>query len=247
MERQLRAAGTPERAAGERRYLKSSLTHLGASVPEVRRAARSAARQVSSHDELLGLVEALWAPPVHERRLCAALVLDYRAEMLGPDDLPLLQRLVREGRTWALVDVLAVNVLGRLLVHRPDAAAELDPWAADSDFWVRRAAVLSQIRPLQAGASFERLGRYAGSMLEEKELFVRKAIGWALRETARRRPGEVYEWLLPRAGRASGVTMREAAKYLSAEQRRCLAIERCVNLWPGAPPWRSRVSRPSGP
>lgn len=59
-------------------------------------------------------------------------------------------------------------------------------------------------------------------MLEEKEFFVRKAIGWALRETARRRPGEVYDWLLPRAGRTSGVTMREAVKYLSPDQRRSL-------------------------
>ncbi len=56
-------------------------------------------------------------------------------------------------------------------------------------------------------------------MLEEKEFFVRKAIGWVLRETAKRRPAIVYEWLLPRAARASGVTLREAVKPLSDEQR----------------------------
>ena len=56
-------------------------------------------------------------------------------------------------------------------------------------------------------------------MLEEKEFFIRKAIGWVLRDTGRLRPGLVHDWLLPRAHRAAGLTVREAVKYLSAEQR----------------------------
>jgi 3-methyladenine DNA glycosylase AlkD len=53
-------------------------------------------------------------------------------------------------------------------------------------------------------------------MLDEKEFFIRKAIGWVLREVGKRRPGEVTNWLAPRTHRASGVTMREATKYLPA-------------------------------
>jgi 3-methyladenine DNA glycosylase AlkD len=56
-------------------------------------------------------------------------------------------------------------------------------------------------------------------MLEEREFFIRKAIGWVLRDTSKKRPELVYEWLLPRAVRASGVTVREAVKYLSEDQR----------------------------
>ncbi len=56
-------------------------------------------------------------------------------------------------------------------------------------------------------------------MLEEKEFFIRKAIGWVLRDTARKRPDMVCEWLLPRAARASGVTLREAVKPLTDQQR----------------------------
>jgi 3-methyladenine DNA glycosylase AlkD len=69
---------------------------------------------------------------------------------------------------------------------------------------------------------FTRFGRYADAMLDEKEFFIRKAIGWVLRETGKTRPDEVYEWLAPRIGRASGVTVREAVKYLTPEQRRML-------------------------
>jgi 3-methyladenine DNA glycosylase AlkD len=55
-------------------------------------------------------------------------------------------------------------------------------------------------------------------MLEEREFFIRKAIGWVLREEGARRPDEVTAWLLPRAARCSGVTLREAVKHLPHEQ-----------------------------
>jgi 3-methyladenine DNA glycosylase AlkD len=53
-------------------------------------------------------------------------------------------------------------------------------------------------------------------MLDEREFFIRKAIGWVLREVGKKRPAEVAAWLAPRTGRASGVTMREAVRYLPA-------------------------------
>jgi 3-methyladenine DNA glycosylase AlkD len=226
IEERLRAEGTPERADGQKAYLKSSLTHLGLTVGHIRREANAAAKEVASRDDLVALAEALWASPVFDRRLCAAFLLELRVDLLGAEDLALIERLVRDSRTWALVDVLAGDVLGALLVRHPEAAGQLDRWAADGDFWVRRAALLSQIEPLKAGADLDRFGRYADAMLDEKEFFIRKAIGWVLRETAKRRPDAVYAWLLPRAARASGVTMREAVKYLAAEQQEALRAER---------------------
>jgi 3-methyladenine DNA glycosylase AlkD len=222
IESRLREVGTAERAESEKRYLKSDLEHLGATVWQVRRVVRSVADDQSalSHSDLIGLARALWAKPVFERRLAAAMLLEARADLLRPRDLVLLQRLVRESRTWALVDVLAEDVIGRLLVAHREAAASLDRWALDDDFWVRRAALLSQLEPLRAGAPFVRFAGYADAMLDEKEFFIRKAIGWVLRETGKRRPEEVYEWLLPLARRASGITLREAVKYLEPAQRK---------------------------
>ena len=103
----------------------------------------------------------------------------------------------------------------------------LDRWAAADDFWLRRAAMLALLVPLRQGrGDFERFGRYADAMLDEHEFFVRKAIGWVLRDTARKRPDLVYEWLLPRATRASTVTIREAVKPLSAAQRAAVLAAR---------------------
>jgi len=219
LEAELRGAGDPARAAGEKRYLKSELEHFGVRVPEVRRLARGAAREVGTRRELGELADELWERPVHECRLCAAMVLAARPDLIAAADLARVRRMVREARTWAIVDVLAVKVLGALVVAHPEAGERLDGWARDRDFWVRRAALLSQIEPLRAGAPFERFAGWADAMLDEREFFIRKAIGWVLREAGKTRPEEVYEWLAPRAGRASGVTMREAVKYLAPEQR----------------------------
>ena len=216
LERVLRALGTPERADGEKRYLKSDLDFLGVSVWGIRKVMKAFAEQHRDlpHDDVVALIEALWGKPVFERRMMAAMLLEEYVAVLDPSDLELIERLIRESKTWALVDVLSGDVVGEIILRNPKVAARLDAWAKDDDFWVRRSALLAQLLPLKHGASFRRFASYADVMLDEKEFFIRKAIGWVLRETAKRRPDEVYEWLAPRAHRASGVTIREAVKYL---------------------------------
>lgn len=221
LEAELRAAGTPERAEGEKRYLKSDLDFLGVTMGHVRGAVRRLAPTLDRSD-LLALVDALWTGPVFDRRLAAVLFLDARADLLEPSDLRLLERLIRASHTWALVDALAGDVAGALFVRHPRAVAELDRWAADDDFWVRRSALLALLTPMKRGLPLDRFLGYADAMLDEKEFFVRKAIGWVLREEGKRRPDEVVAWLAPRTHRASGVTMREAVKYLSPEDREVL-------------------------
>lgn len=128
--------------------------------------------------------------------------------------------MLRTSKTWALVDAISTQVMGALVVANPQLGALLDRWAKDDDFWIRRAALLSLLVPLRRGAGdFARFTRYADAMLDEKEFFVRKAIGWVLRDTGRKTPDRVFAWLLPRASRAAGLTVREAAKYLTAKQR----------------------------
>jgi len=217
LERALAAVGTPERAVGEKRYLKSELTFLGATVWQIRAQVKAAVRAMPplDHDELVALVDELWSRPVFERRMAAAVLLDLRTDLLSVDDLPLVERLLRESLTWALVDGLAVDVVGAILAADSNRTVTvLDRWSADDDFWIRRSALLAWLRPLRKGAPLDRFLGYADAMLDEKEFFIRKAIGWVLREVGKRRPDEVSTWLAPRTGRASGVTVREAVKYL---------------------------------
>ena len=218
IEAELRSLGAPERAAGEKRYLKSDLTHLGVGMPQIDRTVRAHTRGLDAGDAV-GLARALWAEPIHERRMAAVKILEAARNELERPDLAFVLETIRDAKTWALVDPLATNVVGSLLARDPEVSSELDRWAVDPDFWVRRAALLAYLKPLKAGADFTSFATYADAMLEEKEFFIRKAIGWVLREMGRSRPDEVYRWLVPRVARASGVTVREAVKYLGEERR----------------------------
>jgi 3-methyladenine DNA glycosylase AlkD len=229
LEARLRAIGTPKRAIGEKAYLKSDLDFTGTLVSQTRAEVKGLAAELAlDHDRLLELAIELWSKPVFERRLAAIMFLQRSPRLISAADLPFLERIARESRTWALLDYLAVDVLGRLVESDPDGMSPvMDRWATDAHFWVRRASLLAELRPIRRGADPDRFLRRAEPMLEEREIFIRKAIGWILREVGKRRPDAVSAWLAPRTHRASGVTMREAVKYLpAADAARLIAAYR---------------------
>jgi 3-methyladenine DNA glycosylase AlkD len=217
----LRAVGTPERAAQEKRYLKSDLEFFGVTVPEMRRVVLAAWRGWPElpRAEAVAWAVALWDEPVHERRMAAAEVLTLAAARLGTGDLAVVERLVRSSGTWALVDGLAVNVAGEIAVREAGAWSVIDGWATDADFWLRRAALLSLLCGIRAGRpDLARFTRYAEPLLAEPEFFIRKAIGWVLREISRRDPLWVAAFTERHVAEMSGVTFREAVRRLPADE-----------------------------
>jgi 3-methyladenine DNA glycosylase AlkD len=193
--------------------------------PLLRREARTFAR---AHPELDGatlraLCEALWATGVHELRSLAIGVLELRPELLRPADAGWLVDLVDQANTWAHVDWLAVKVIGALVAREPALAAKLDRWAKHPNFWVRRTALLALHDPLLAGrGDFDHFARLAAPMLGEKEFFIRKAIGWVLRSTAKRTPARTYAFVQAHGTRMAGLTFKEATRALPAAQQQKL-------------------------
>ncbi len=218
IEAELKEVGSLERAAAEKRYLKSELAFLGSALGDMRRVAKSTStNEQLGHNDVIVLVKELWSKPVFERRMVAVILLELHAAELGASDLSLIEGLIRDSHTWALVDGLAGDVVGEIaLRHR--IKLKLDRWAHDQDFWIRRSSLLAELKPLKNGAPFQPFAKRADAMLDETEFFIRKAIGWVLRETSKKRPQEVYEWIAPRTHRASGVTMREVVKYLDPKK-----------------------------
>ncbi|WP_371498778.1 DNA alkylation repair protein [Kitasatospora sp. NBC_00374] len=208
----------PGRAEAERTYLKHELTHLGVPVPAVRAVVRGVLRAHPGLDRgsVLELAEELWAPPVHESRTCAALVLESRVGLLRPADTALLERMLRTATTWAHVDLIAPKVAGPLLLGHPQVAATALRWSRQEELWVRRGGVLAYLLPLRSPAAFEEhFGGFtalADPLLSDPRFFVRKAIGWTLREGAEHHPAEVADWLAGRLERVSGLTLREALR-----------------------------------
>ncbi len=233
LDRALRDAGDPRRAIQEKRYLKSPIAHYGASVPAIRRAVHEVldGRPQLTRKRLLDVVGRLWSSSVHEHRMAAVAALEERQELLEPADLARIEEMIRGSFTWAYVDGLAANVAGALVERHPDLADELDRWSTDESFWVRRGALLALLPPLREGrGDWRRFKRYADGMLDDTEFFIRKAVGWVLRESSKKRPDRVRNYVSARLGRLSGLSFREAIKRLPAADRK--ALERAYRARP---------------
>jgi hypothetical protein len=154
----LRREADGYRAAAEKERLGSELAFYGASVGAVRGTVRDALRRYPGlgHDEVTALSSELWSAAVFERRLAAIVLLQSRVSVLRVSDLTRIEGFVRDARSRALVDPLAIDVVGPL-VESLDAAGRaradiaLDRWSIEPDAWLGRAALLSPLRALRAG------------------------------------------------------------------------------------------------
>ena len=209
--------GTAERAAAQKGYLKSDLDFFGVSVPVVRAALKRERKEnpLSSRSELLKTAVGCFDFSYFEMQLFGVLLLGQNSNLLEVEDLEVLADLVRKCETWALVDPLSKP--GEELVDRgmPGVGPILDAWSTDENFWIRRYSLLVLMRGLVRDDEYwERFVGYADSMIEEREFFIRKAIGWTLREVSKVRPEQVAVYVRHHMPVISGVTFREAVKYL---------------------------------
>jgi 3-methyladenine DNA glycosylase AlkD len=176
--------------------------------------------------QLREIVDALYGTDFHDLRSAAIALLQLNHDLLTPDDAEWLIAIVRRSANWAHVDWLATKVLGRLVARDDRLLKRLNKWARDPDVWVRRTALLVQHDALSSGSGdFDLFARIAVPMLPEREFWIRKAIGWILREVSKKRPRVVYEFIRKHRSEMSNLTLREGAKYLPSSHRAELLAE----------------------
>lgn len=213
--RQLEPLADAERAAAMAAYMRHRFAFFGIPTPVRRQAVRPWLRAPQTAAELLAHAGQLWAMAERECQYVAVDLLARQVKRLGPENLPALLALVREKSWWDSVDGLA-GVIGDLLRPLPPAEAGAAMAAAlrDDSLWVRRVAMLHQLGWREATDS-RRLFDYARQLAGEPDFFIRKAIGWALRDYARHAPLAVRDFLLGEGRSLSTLSKREAGKHLS--------------------------------
>jgi 3-methyladenine DNA glycosylase AlkD len=219
LEKRFRDDGNSVRAAKERAYLKSELRFHGVTASQLKQAVAELDRAQPEID-LRATVDALYATDWFDLRSAGIALLDRRVDELRAADADWLLALARRSGNWAQVDWLATRILGPVVEAHPKLEAKLRRWARDSDFWVRRTALLALLLPLRrGGGNFALFAELAAPMLEEKEFFIRKAIGWVLREVAKKRPELTHGFLRQHRAKMSGLTFREGSRRLPARLR----------------------------
>lgn len=208
----LAAAADPTRAPAMRAYMRDRFDFLGVAAPARRKAAGP---WIKSHDAAgpdgwLELADALWRQPEREFQYVAVDLLARHAAELPAAALPRLLALVTAKSWWDTVDGLAAWIIGELVHARRELQIDMDRLSCDGDFWLRRVAILHQLywkRDTDAG----RLFRYCAANAADPEFFIRKAIGWALREYAYT-DAEAVRGFVASAIALSPLSRREALK-----------------------------------
>jgi len=200
------------RAPGQQAYMKSAMPFLGVGVPDARRIARAHGRSIRDVPTLLGSARTLWDDASFREERYAALALLGLPPLKGDPDLaPLIEHMVRTGQWWDFTDELAHRVADLLDASPAATALVVRTWSVDDDMWMRRIAIIAQL------GRRDRLDRdlltdVIDQNAADPEFFIRKAIGWALRDAARTVPDWVRAFVGTR--RLSPLSTREALKRL---------------------------------
>jgi 3-methyladenine DNA glycosylase AlkD len=213
----LRELADPVRSAGAQAYMKSAMPSLGARVPEVRQLAVAAVARYpfGSAGQLRESVLELWRTAEFREERYAA--IDLTGGKLVASDLnmlPVYEEMIRQGAWWDFADGVAGRICALLQAHRTEMSAVILRWSSDPDFWVRRASITAQLKA-KADTDTVLLGRVIEANLPDPEFFIRKAIGWALREYAKTEPDWVAAFVAAHEDRISPLSRREALKNLA--------------------------------
>ena len=207
-------AGDPDDAEQMSAYMKDHFPFAGVKTPQRRALAKDVlGRTRPSPDELLDFADACWSLPEREMQMVGADELRRHAKILGPEHLSTVRRLVANKAWWDSVDVLAIHVVGPMVRNHRELQAEMDGWIDDPDLWIARTAILHQLL-WKDETDTVRLETYLDRRADDREFFIRKALGWALRQYARTDPDWVAHVVDERRDRLAGLTVREALKHL---------------------------------
>ncbi len=219
VKRAFKALAERSRAKQMKAYLLDQFEFLGLQAPVRRQAVKDIGKvQCQSAHDVFAVAELLWQKPQREYRYTAIDVLRKHSSMLGVSDLPALQALLLRDPWWETVDGLSAviaDIMHAAVLQNPKAAVAMDVWLKHTSHWVRRSAMLHQLG-WRLDTDTTRLFGYAQQLADDKEFFIRKAIGWALRDYARWNPQAVTEFLVTHRARLSALTVREAAKHLTS-------------------------------
>lgn len=211
------AAADPARAEPMRAYMKDVAPFLGLTTPVRRALSRTVVEGMPRPDEADCTAVAMrcWRLPEREYQYFAVDYLRRHARVLSSGFLPVARHLVSTVPWWDTVDLLAAHVVGALVAADPALKADMDAWIVDDDLWIARTALLHQLR-YKERTDTERLFIYCLHQSGHPDFFIRKAIGWALREYAKTDPEAVRSFLAREKGRFAPLSVREALKNIGA-------------------------------
>jgi 3-methyladenine DNA glycosylase AlkD len=217
----LEPARDAERAVSMSAYMRNQFPFLGIPLPAQRALVRPVLASLPRPNEadVDAVVRRLWARPEREYQYVGAGYAVRAINVCGPGFLATLEFAITTKSWWDTVDELASHAVGALVLPHPELVVRMDAWIDAPDFWLARTALLHQLR-YKDRTDADRLFAYCRTRAADTEFFIRKAIGWALREYTKTDEAAVRRFLDEMGDRLSGLSRREALKWLDRRAAR---------------------------
>jgi len=166
-----------------------------------------------TEDELATVTLACWALEEREYQYFACDYLRIHHAVPGPEFLDVARTLITTKSWWDTVDPLANRFVGNLVRRLPELGNQMDEWSIEKNLWLVRTAILHQMH-WGAATDADRLFGYCTRQAGHRDFFIRKAIGWALRQYASTDPDAVRKYIAKNRSILSPLSIREAGKHL---------------------------------
>jgi 3-methyladenine DNA glycosylase AlkD len=206
-------AADPARAPVMSTYMGDKFPFLGIPAPAQKLLSREVVAGLGppAEDDLRVVAQECWALPEREYQYFACGFLRRHARLCSPAFLPTARFLLTTKAWWDTVDALAAHVVGPMVARHPELVSAMDEWVVDDDRWLVRTAILHQLTYKEV-TDGRRLFHYCALRAGHDDFFVRKGIGWALREYAKIAPDEVRAFVHAHQPRLSALSVREALR-----------------------------------
>ncbi|MFA6981703.1 MAG: DNA alkylation repair protein [Patescibacteria group bacterium] len=223
----------PKNAEAQKRYLYSNLKHYGLTTKQnfdfIKK--YNLEFQALSKQHALGMAQKLWDKRSYEERGAGLYIVSVHSDTLDIKDMPWIERWMRECGGWALLDGFIIPFMPKILTKDKSVYSYLKKWIKDDDYWVRRSALLAQLLLFRdnQGGDKRLFFDMAKSQFDESwidkvyitsedkkraRFFIRKAIGWTLREMGRKDPEGAFTFLKENKDKMSGLSFRDGSRRL---------------------------------
>ncbi|XP_078376493.1 uncharacterized protein LOC144659838 [Oculina patagonica] len=215
--RELRKNADPKRSPPMKKYMRDKFDFFGLSSPLRKSVCKEFLQQKLNSDDTRKFVVLLWAKPEREFQYFAIDYLEKNMDTAAEFEanMQCMKDLITTKSWWDTVDALANKMVGRLVKqHRDEGKSVMEEWVNHENMWLRRTALLHQLSYKQE-TDEEMLFRFCSLRSDEEEFFIRKAIGWALRQYAWTHGPSVKKYLRKHKKELSNLSFKEAAKHLN--------------------------------
>ncbi len=206
----------PERASSMKKYMKDRYDFYGISTPRRRTLMTAHIKEYGLPDwsRIEKLARILWEMNEREWQHTLVDLMNRMKKKLGPEELPLIEYLITTKSWWDTVDAVAGWFVGELFKKHPEMIpSTTGRWMGSGNIWLQRSCLLFQLK-YRGDTDLDLLFGFIGELSGHKSFWIRKAIGWILREYSKTDPETVRTYVADHP-ELSGLSKREALKVIN--------------------------------